>query len=61
MIIQRRTGSWKKVRTVVLSGGSRFGTPFKLSVPKGSQLRAVLPKSQAKPCFLAGVSPTIRT
>ncbi len=34
---------------------------FKIAVPKGTTLRAVLPLAQAKPCYLAGYSKLIRT
>jgi hypothetical protein len=68
--IQRRAGgSWRTVRTVTLTeSGAPPGvgwivtwTYFRASFPKGSQLRAVLPESQAKPCYLAGVSRMVRT
>lgn len=69
--IQRREGGrWTAVKTVVLTdsyatkgyySGSGAGAEFTLSVPKGSLIRAVLPLSQAKPCYLAGVSQTVRT
>jgi hypothetical protein len=67
--IQRRTGGrWKAVKNVVLTnqdgtgtGGVVNGAGFALRVPRGSLLRAVLPRSQAKPCYLAGVSSTVRT
>jgi hypothetical protein len=61
VLVQRRAqGAWKTVKKVVLtdSGGRTY---FRLSVPKGSLLRAVLPTAQAKPCFVQGVSPTLRT
>jgi hypothetical protein len=68
--IQRRAGgTWRTVRTVTLTdSGAPPGVgwivtwaDFRASFPKGSQLRAVLPESQAKPCYLAGVSRTVRT
>jgi len=70
VLIQRRQqGSWKTVRSVVLTDtysqpGSRFattGATFGASYSKGTQIRAVLPLSQARPCYLAGVSKTVRT
>lgn len=71
VVIQRReSGTWKSVRSVVLSDSRGGGTPnsgswsegtFTLSVPKGTLIRAVLPLSQAKPCYLAGFSRTVRT
>lgn len=68
--IQRRSGGrWKTIKTVVLSDSSAPpGSPivwstakFRLKVPRGSVLRAVLPRSQVRPCYLAGVSRTLRT
>ena len=70
VLIQRRQqGSWKTVRSVLLTDtysqpGSRFattGATFGASYSKGTQIRAVLPLSQARPCYLAGVSNTVRT
>ena len=34
---------------------------IKVDVPKGTTLRAVLPLSQAKPCYLSGYSKPVRT
>ena len=34
---------------------------FRLPVPKGTTVRAHVPASQAKPCYLAGYSKLIRT
>jgi hypothetical protein len=71
VLIQRRQGGrWTTVRTIVLTetsamGGyyasSGAGAEFTVSVPKGTLLRAVLPLSQAPPCYLGGVSRTVRT
>ena len=70
VLIQRRQqGSWATVKSVVLTDtysqpGSRFattGATFGASYSKGTQIRAVLPLSQARPCYLAGVSKTVRT
>ena len=55
----RRLGTWITVRRVVL--GSTGSTTFRASVPKGSVVRAVLPPSQARPCYLAGYSSQVRT
>lgn len=66
----RRLGRWTTIRSVVL-GNSGFSNPqtgevsawaeFKAStVRKGSLLRAVFPLSQARPCYLAGVSKLLR-
>ena len=46
---------------VVLTENTVRGTEFRLAVPKGRLLRAVLPRAQARPCYLAGVSRTLRT
>jgi hypothetical protein len=67
--IQRRAaGTWVRVKNVVLTdsaspslGSSWVEAEFKLRVPRGTAIRAVLPRSQAKPCYLAGVSNTVRT
>jgi hypothetical protein len=55
----RRLGTWTTVRRVVL--GSTGSTTLRASVPKGSLVRAVLPLSQARPCYLAGYSSQVRT
>jgi hypothetical protein len=65
----RRLGTWSRIRTVVLTesyaargyGYSGAGGKFKLSLPKGTLVRAVLPLSEARPCYLAGTSPAVRT
>jgi hypothetical protein len=66
--IQRRAGGrWRAVKNVVLTnqdgtgtGGVVNGAGFALRVPRGSVLRAVFARSQAKPCYLAGVSTSVR-
>ena len=60
----RRLGTWKKVRTVVL--GRQGTTPgaygtFTARLPRGTQLRAAMSRAQAGPCYLNGVSATLRT
>jgi hypothetical protein len=63
----RRLGSWVGVKTVVLtetgSAGGFVGTgaAFRLVVPNGTLLRAVFPRSQARPCYIAGYSNLLRT
>jgi hypothetical protein len=63
--VQRLTPSgWKPLQTVVMKSsyggwGEQRGLRFK--VPKRTTLRAVLPLSQAKPCYLAGYSNLVRT
>jgi hypothetical protein len=57
---------WKKLQTVVLEaqdGYAQYGEKKKLrfKVPKGTTIRAVLPRSQAGACYLAGYSKLIRT
>ena len=67
--IQRRAGGkWVNVKTVTLSksqgtSGQAFiwiEADFKASVPRGSLVRAVLSAAQARPCYLATVSNTVR-
>lgn len=63
----RRFGMWANVRTVVLreSGGAggyvSASASFRAAYPKGAVLRAHFPLSQARPCYLAGTSPIVRT
>ena len=68
--IQQRTGGrWVRLRTVVLTetyaspgqSGVWTDADFRLSVPPGTQLRAVLTAAQAKPCYLGSASNAIRT
>lgn len=64
----RAGGKWVTVKTVALTktieqgGGGSVWTEaeFSAKVPRGRLVRAVLPASQAKPCYLAGVSNTVR-
>lgn len=56
---------WRHVQTVVVHSAS-YGeyaekTGVRIRVPQGTSLRAVLPLAQAKPCYLAGVSPIVRS
>ncbi len=66
-VVQRLTSSgWKALQTVVLKaedGYAQYGEKKKLhfEVPKGTTIRAVLPRSQAGPCYLAGYSKLVRT
>jgi hypothetical protein len=56
----RASSRWRALRTVVLDAtGQAEG--FRIAVPKGTTVRAVLPLSQAKPCYLAGYSNIVRT
>ena len=65
VIVQRRSGgAWKTLREVLLTdqqgtgadGGILSSATFHLRVPRGTLVRAVVPISQARPCYLAGVS-----
>jgi hypothetical protein len=57
------TRKWRAVQSIVLD--ERFGygykEGFRIAVPKGTTVRAVLPLAQAKPCYLAGYSRLVRT
>ena len=67
----RRLGKWVKVRRVSLTqsrGGAyavpvifNFSETFRVRVPKGTPLRAVLPPASARPCYLGAVSRLVRT
>jgi hypothetical protein len=56
----RRLGSWETVKNVVLTESSG-PTSFSASVPRGALVRTLLPRSQARPCYLAGYSGLFRT
>jgi hypothetical protein len=65
-----KSRKWRLVRTVLLTftdpaGGDSVifsgSDPFRVSVPKGTTLRATLPLKQARPCYLAGYSQLLRT
>jgi hypothetical protein len=67
--IQRRVGGrWELVRRVTLTdtaagpGSSGVWTEghFRLSVPPGTPLRAVLTAAEARPCYLAATSRVLR-
>jgi hypothetical protein len=63
----RRAGAWVDVKTIVLTEQAGTGisvvtsAKFRTVVPKGTLLRAVLPLSQARPCYVAGFSNLLRT
>lgn len=65
----RRLATWAIVKAIVLTetaaaGGTSFiwsSAEFNASFPKGTLVRAFLPLSQARPCYLAGVSKLVRT
>jgi hypothetical protein len=68
VFFQIRRGSWKTMKSVLLTDtASSPGAPFvftsakfQASVPRGTQVRAVLPAAQARPCYLAATSAVIR-
>jgi hypothetical protein len=55
-------GVWVTLRRLVLGeeNGRIVTDPFRPGVRRGTRIRAVFPLSQARPCYLAGVSPTWR-
>jgi hypothetical protein len=68
--IQRRSGGkWVAVKTVTLTktaggAGRAFvwtSAEFRLSVRRGTVIRAVLPAAQARPCYLTSTSNTVRS
>jgi hypothetical protein len=68
--VQRRIGSrWTTVRTVTLTDQSAPGgssttwseEEFRMRVPRGTMLRAMLTADQAKPCYIAAASDTVRS
>ena len=64
--IERLTSTgWKLLQTVLLKtegyNGYAEREKLRFKVPKGTTIRAVLPRSQAGPCYLAGYSKLVRT
>jgi hypothetical protein len=57
---ERARGVWITLRRVVLTEEFGGSLPFRPRVRKGTMIRAVFPLSQARPCYIAGVSPTLR-
>jgi hypothetical protein len=62
----RPRGIWITIRRLRLtdefgSGGGVATAAFRPAVPKRTSIRAVLPLSQARPCYLAGYSKLWRT
>jgi hypothetical protein len=63
----RRLGTWVKVKSVVLTESTGTGVTvasggtFRASIPRRTLVRAVLPRAQARPCYLAGYSNLLRT
>jgi hypothetical protein len=66
-VFDKKTRTWKKAQSVLLSDYGGAGNyvwtsaKFKARVPTKAQIRAVLPRNQAKPCYLAGYSPIVQT
>lgn len=72
VLIQRldpKTRRWVDVKKVLLTDTSAISTPvsevstsaeFMVKLPKGTLIRAVTPLSEAKPCYMGGVSPIAR-
>ena len=69
-LLQRRVGSkWITLKTVLLTdvsahagtGSTWTEEEFKFRPPRGWTLRAMLPANQARPCYLAAASDTVRT
>lgn len=59
----RENRVWRIVRTVVFRSNSP-GYPqmsFRATVPKRTLLRLMLPRAEARPCYLAGYSNLLRT
>jgi hypothetical protein len=68
--LDRRLGRWLAVKSVVLTetgtsapgyGFAQTSAKFGAAVPRGALMRAVLPRSQARPCYLAGYSNLLPT
>jgi hypothetical protein len=57
---ERTRGVWVTVRRVLLTEDHGRTKPFRPGVRSGTRIRAVFPLSQARPCYLAGVSQTLR-
>ncbi len=63
----RRRNAWRPLKRVVLTEQNAPGSivwtsgEFTARTPSGTMLRAVLPASQAAPCYLASTSLTVRT
>jgi hypothetical protein len=58
---ERERGVWITMRRLVLAEDPAKTLPFRPRVAKGTLIRAVLPLSQARPCYLAGYGPLMRT
>ncbi len=63
----RRHGRVNLQRVLLTDSGGLGGAPstwtsgeFTAAVPKGTLLRATLPASEAKPCYLPGTSSSVK-
>jgi hypothetical protein len=64
----RRVGTWRLVKRVTLTetggfpgyGGAATWAEFRAPLPRGTLVRAVFPRSQARPCYLGAVSKLVR-
>jgi hypothetical protein len=68
VLIQRldaRLGTWRTVKSLTLDASEYAGfgerRRFGLDVPRGTMVRALVPRSQAGPCYVAGHSNVVRT
>ena len=62
--LDRRLGTWRAVKTVVLTERSYRGSAvatFSVRLPSGTRVRALFPRSQTGPCYLPGTSNTLTT
>jgi hypothetical protein len=59
--LDRRLGRWVTVKRVRLDRSQPFNTEFRATLPRATVVRAVLPRSEARPCYLGGVSFRLRT
>jgi hypothetical protein len=57
----RRRGVWITLRRLVLTEDLGRTDWFRPAVPKGSQIRVLLPASQARPCYVGGPSQIWKT
>jgi hypothetical protein len=60
--LDTRSHGWRTLRLVALTSYGEYAEAIiPVTVQRGTTLRAVLPASQAKPCYLAGYSKVVRT
>ena len=65
--LDRQRGTWRAYRKVVLTNQEAPGEfvwtsgEFQARLPRGTMLRALLPQSQAGPCYLTSYSLSLRT